>query len=91
MNKWKDSYKPESEDEYGAMGPSCFKTETKEDWCHMCGRRQEIKFFEVWFAKNAEHDRNKVRDGLGFGSGRDYRRICAICCHDITKAIGGPK
>jgi hypothetical protein len=46
-----------------------------DDWCHLCGRRDE-PLVDIWYAENAENDRPAKR---GTPRPELYIRICAGC------------
>jgi len=52
-------------------------TKLAHDWCHVCGKRKEVDFAEVWYPVNAEHG----------GSDDRYLRICGYCVIEIHTAI----
>ena len=64
-----------------ALGPSRFKTQTKCDWCHVCGRRRLTPFAEFWRPQNAEHERT-------LGKNTQYLRICQDCLRTLAEATG---
>lgn len=53
------------------------------DWCHACGDRDELHFFELWLPKNAEHSMEDTERGLV--------RICENCIGSASNMIAMQK
>ncbi len=61
------------------LGPSRYKIEIKNDWCHVCGCRRQIAFADVWRPQNAEHERDPGRRA-------QYLRVCRACLQTLADA-----
>ena len=61
------------------LGPSRYKIEIKNDWCHVCGCRRQIAFADIWRPQNAEHERDPGRRA-------QYLRVCRACLQTLADA-----
>jgi hypothetical protein len=54
---------------------NCFN---RDDWCHLCGYRNDMYFVTMDIPENAEHSRRESRM---------YLRLCQYCIQDFGKVI----